>query len=530
MGHLQISHSLPKPTQQQQQQHTPTSQSPQSTQQAHVQPTAAADPDAGRPHGMTKKQYQRVLQQQASGGAGAPPAAGGRPAGGRPPQQQQQAGGQPKQQAQPRPQQPQQPQQPQPQPQGTPKQQAQPQVPKQVQKKEGEETTPVVPKRPVHTTSTQYDDPKRRDKVAKKKIINAMPAQKLIPLFAHLPQFEIENKLGIVSSDIHPEIISLGLKYATFTISGSNARAVALMTTLKQVIRDFHLPADKDFVRELNQHINPLIQFLVDCRSISISMSNSIVYFKQQCLSEISNQRLTHEEAKERLYEKIDSYIERIGVADRVITKYGVSKIKDGDVILTYASSHVVEMIIQQAQKEGKKFRVIVVDSRPKHEGKELLHRLVRQGVKCTYILLNAISYIMKEVTKVFVGACSILSNGNLLSRAGTALVASMAHFYNVPFIVCCETYKFTEKAQLDSICSNDLGDPNDLASNLSEKELLSDSILKDWKNIDNLKLLNPMYDLTPIELIDMVITEFGMVPPTSIPVILREYRKEITI
>eukprot|EP01133_Synstelium_polycarpum_P004225 gene4225-4927_t len=390
----------------------------------------------------------------------------------------------------------------------------------------------AAPKKIAHST-TQYDDPKKREKVTKKKIINAVLAAKPIPLFAHLPQYEIENSLGIVSADIHPEIISLGLKYANFTISGSNARAVALMTTLKHVVRDFQIPTDKDFVREFSTHLSPLIQFLVDCRPMSVSMGNSIGYFKQQCLSEVNKLRetlTTHEKAKEFICEKIDTFIERIVVADKVIAGYGVSKIKDGDVILTYASSHVVEMILKQAQTEGKKFRVIIVDSRPKHEGKELLHRLVQHGVKCTYILLNAVSYIMKEVTKVFVGACTILSNGNLISRAGTALVSSMAQFYNVPFIVCCETYKFTEKAQLDSICSNDIGNPMDLVSNLNERDSNSDSILKGWKDIDQLKLLNLMYDLTPIEMIALVITEFGMVPPTSIPVILREYRKEVTL
>lgn len=104
--------------------------------------------------------------------------------------------------------------------------------------------------------------------------------------------------------------------------------------------------------------------------------------------------------------------------------------------------------------------------------------------------MLNSISYIMKEVwytlmvkarapasplllgapaemsrinvslqvSKVFVGAYSMLSNGTLISRVGTAVVAAMAHSYNVPVMVCCETYKFSERVLLDSICFNQLG------------------------------------------------------------------------
>ena len=62
----------------------------------------------------------------------------------------------------------------------------------------------------------------------------------------------------------------------------------------------------------------------------------------------------------------------------------------------------------------------------------------------------------MKEVSKVFVGAYTMMANGNLLSRVGTALTAMVANSYHVPFIVCCETYKFTERIQLESISFND--------------------------------------------------------------------------
>ena len=105
-------------------------------------------------------------------------------------------------------------------------------------------------------------------------------------------------------------------------------------------------------------------------------------------------------------------------------------------------------------------------------------------------------------------------------------MVALMAQTFHVPFIVCCETYKFSERVQLESISFNELGDPDELVHipNLDEKSI---NPLKEWKEVPNLKLLNLMYDLTPSQSIAMVITEVGLVPPTSVPVILREYRKE---
>ncbi len=156
--------------------------------------------------------------------------------------------------------------------------------------------------------------------------------------------------------------------------------------------------------------------------------------------------------------------------------------------------------------------------------GKELLRRLTDYGLKCTYIGVNAISYVMSEVSKVFIGASVLLSNGSVISRVGSALVALNAHMHHVPFLVCCETYKFHEKVLLDSICFNELGDPDDLLQ-LDRNDEKSD--LCEWRDLPNLKLLNLVYDITPVQCVSMVITEVGMIPPTSVPVILREYNKD---
>ena len=68
--------------------------------------------------------------------------------------------------------------------------------------------------------------------------------------------------------------------------------------------------------------------------------------------------------------EKIDNFIrDRITMADQVITSLGLQKIQDGDVILTYARSSVVQGLLLAAHAKGIKFKVIVVDSRPRFEG-----------------------------------------------------------------------------------------------------------------------------------------------------------------
>jgi translation initiation factor eIF-2B subunit delta len=183
----------------------------------------------------------------------------------------------------------------------------------------------------------------------------------------------------------------------------------------------------------------------------------------------------------------------------------------------------VVQRVLLDAHCSGRQFRVIVVDSRPKMEGKHMLRTLVQKGVKCSYVLINAVSYIMKEVSKVIVGAHSLLANGYVMSRIGTSQVALVARSFNVPVLVCCETYKFSDRVQTDSIVNNELGDPNDLVQ-INRRQ---GNFLTGWKDIPCLGLLNLVYDVTSPDLVSMVITELGVIPCTSVPVVLRISRDE---
>jgi translation initiation factor eIF-2B subunit delta len=193
------------------------------------------------------------------------------------------------------------------------------------------------------------------------------------------------------------------------------------------------------------------------CRPLSISMGNAIRFLKARIAKLAVS--LPEAEAKASLVAEIDKFMqEKIVFADKEIVKHAVTKIRDGDVLLTHGWSCVVEMILIRAKEMGKKFRVVVVDSRPKLEGKGLLRQLLSKNIQCTYTHMNASPYIMQEVTRVFLGASSVLSNGTVYSRVGTACVAMVAHAFSVPVMICCETYKFHERVQLDSITSNELG------------------------------------------------------------------------
>lgn len=68
------------------------------------------------------------------------------------------------------------------------------------------------------------------------------------------------------------------------------------------------------------------------------------------------------------------------------------------------------------------------------------------------------LSLTVLQVSKVLLGAHALLANGYVMSRAGSSQVALLAHSFNVPVLVCCETHKFSERVQTDAFVYNELG------------------------------------------------------------------------
>ncbi|KAJ4833250.1 hypothetical protein Tsubulata_005083 [Turnera subulata] len=397
------------------------------------------------------------------------------------------------------------------------------------EKKGGDRALEKDRKKEVPQPRMQYDDESRVEKAKKRAVVKQTEARNRVELFRHLPQYERGSLLADLEAKffqldpMHPAVYKVGLQYLSGDISGGNARCIAMLQAFQEVIKDYSTPPEKTLTRDLTTKIGSYVSFLIECRPLSISMGNAIRFLK----SRIAKLPLTlsESEAKATLQSDIDRFInEKIILADNVIVKHAVTKIRDGDVLLTYGSSTAVEMILLQAHELGKHFRVVVVDSRPKLEGQLLLRRLVGKGINCTYTHINAVSYIMHEVTRVFLGASSVLCNGTVYSRVGTACIAMVAHEFRVPVLVCCEAYKFHERVQLDSICANELGDPEAISKVHGREEI---NFLDGWASSDKLQLLNLLYDATPSEYVSMIITDYGMVPPTSVPVIVREYRRE---
>ncbi|KAK4539972.1 hypothetical protein LTR36_009942 [Oleoguttula mirabilis] len=360
--------------------------------------------------------------------------------------------------------------------------------------------------------------------------------RKQVELFSHLYTQPRRHDIAGASNNVHPSIVALGFQMSSYEICGSSARCVAMLVAFKEVIQAYTTPREVSLARDLtSRYLSPQIDFLKSCRPISESMGNAIRWLKK-LIAEI-DPSTPEQEAKDYLCDEVDRFIrERITVTDQAIAALASGLVKDGSVVLTYAKSSIVEKTILQALANGTRFRVIVVDSRPLFEGKNLATSLMHAGLEVEYLPFSGIAHAVKEATLVLLGAHSMLSNGRLQSRVGTAGLAMQAHKADIPVIVCCESVKFSGKVALDSIVLNEVAPSEEL---LLPKATVSHPLapdrkddddddnrqvrsLHDWRDIPGLQILNLMYDITPAEYIRMVICEYGNVPPSSVPVVHR--------
>ncbi|KAI5306313.1 hypothetical protein KEM56_001443 [Ascosphaera pollenicola] len=380
--------------------------------------------------------------------------------------------------------------------------------------------------------------------------------EKTVAVFEHLG-VKRRSTIAGAGKEIHPAVLALGLQLSEYVICGSSARCVAMLLAFKRVIESYVTPPKNSLTRHLTTHLSPQITYLTSCRPLSVSQGNAIRAIKL-AISSI-DPSVPDNEAKVFLCEYIDQYIrERITVAGQVITNSAADKIRDGDIVLTYGHSHSIQKALLLAHSLGKKFRVVIVDTRPLFEGKSLARTLADAGLDVRYFYITGLHHAMKDVTKVFLGAHAMMSNGQLYARVGTAMVAMAAKEriggITTPVIVCCETVKFVDRVALDSVVLNEIAPPDELVSFPTTEQVshLGDASkaaveskggkkgrkeevavpdgptpdpyhpLKYWKQKPNLQILNVMYDVTPKEYIDLVITEMGSLPPSAVPIVHR--------
>lgn len=158
--------------------------------------------------------------------------------------------------------------------------------------------------------------------------------------------------------------------------------------------------------------------------------------------------------------------------------------------------------------------QLIVLEGRPRYEGRAMAREFAAAGFSVMLLTDAQADIFIPRCHAVVVGADSVLANGDVLNKAGTALMAWSAHGHNIPFYVLCETLKISPETWPQ--------DPHQQDALLEEKEALE--VLE--QPLPGVTARNFYFDHTQHFLVSKVITEHGVLNAPEINMIASSARE----
>jgi len=158
------------------------------------------------------------------------------------------------------------------------------------------------------------------------------------------------------------------------------------------------------------------------------------------------------------------------------------------------------------AHQQGTQFRVFANETRPLLQGSRLTSwELHCAGIDVTLLTDNMAAQTMASgaIDLVIVGTDRVVANGDVANKIGTLGVAVMAKHYGIPFYVACPSSTIdldTAHGGLIPIEQRDGKEVRGIGSHQA--------------TIDEIKTLNPAFDVTPADLVSGIVTEKGIVRP----------------
>jgi methylthioribose-1-phosphate isomerase len=194
------------------------------------------------------------------------------------------------------------------------------------------------------------------------------------------------------------------------------------------------------------------------------------------------------------------------------IGKSGAALLSDRSTVLTHCNAGALACsawgtalgVIRSAVQQGKDVKVIACETRPLLQGARLTAwELARDGIDVTVITDSTAADLMREgiISCVIVGADRITHDA-VFNKIGTYMHAVCARHHGIPFYVAAPLSTF---------------DPDSSAGNVRIEERGRDEVAACGmrKTVpDGVRVRNPAFDATPMDLVSAIITERGVLRP----------------
>ena len=210
-------------------------------------------------------------------------------------------------------------------------------------------------------------------------------------------------------------------------------------------------------------------------------------------------------------------YEEYIGILEsskEKIMEIGANRVPMSDkpiTIMTHCHSSITTGILIRAFEQGKNFNVICTETRPRYQGRLTAKELIDAGIDTTMISDSAMRWCMRnhEISFILIGADAITSEGTVLNKIGSRLLALASRELHVPFYVATPLLKFNPKSSFGSLEKIDMR---------PEEEVWPKS-----ERPEKLKILNPAFETISRRYISGLITEAGIFPASSVSTVFKQ-------
>lgn len=226
---------------------------------------------------------------------------------------------------------------------------------------------------------------------------------------------------------------------------------------------------------------------------------------------ELKSTRETEPALRNALRHCLENYQKNPNVTDDVIThfkkskekiaEYGAKKIHDGMIVFTHCHSSTVRVIIEKAFEQGKKFKVYNTETRPKFQGRKTATKLAKKGIPVTHFVDSAGRSMLRKADLFLFGCDAITSEGKLINKIGTEMLAECAHDCRIPAYSCTNSWKFNPDTVYGFEEKIEERDPKEV-----------------WENPPKgVQIYNPAFEITAPDIFTGVITELGIFKPETL-------------
>lgn len=179
------------------------------------------------------------------------------------------------------------------------------------------------------------------------------------------------------------------------------------------------------------------------------------------------------------------------------IGTHGARLIADDATVLTICNSQGALAPLFEARRQGRRFHVIALETRPWRQGLLTVAQLAKEGIDASLAVDSAAWSLLPECDLVLNGADSIARNGDVINKVGTGGLAILARERGVPLYVCAETFKLHHSAARGADVP------------IEEREI-AEVVAKD-EIPQGVRVRNPVFDVTDHKHIRGYVTELGV-------------------